>query len=49
MAPEVVKGGDAGHDFVSFDLEILIIYIVLYVYKNRRLIGGVLVFSHLNY
>ena len=24
MAPEVVKGGDAGHDFVSFDFEIII-------------------------
>ncbi len=24
MAPEVVKGGDAGHDFVSFHLEIIL-------------------------
>jgi hypothetical protein len=27
MAPEVVKGGDAGHDFVSFHLEIIINFI----------------------
>jgi serine/threonine protein kinase len=34
MAPEVVKGGDAGHDFVSF--RIILKYII---YRNMILDG----------
>ena len=48
MAPEVVKGGDAGHDFVRMVLDMNdnnMSSLIL----NRPSIGGVWEFLHLNF
>jgi hypothetical protein len=47
MAPEVVKGGDAGHDFVSLDFKSK--EFRFFFLDIRRSIGGVLVFLHSNF